>query len=149
MKNLILAIVFFLIVIIVACKIDRENAETYYLNLDVNLSNSKDTSYCFTKIYGKDRDNLPNTCFIKKSKIALPLNIAQDSSIFIFQKNTRFDTLKTSYSRTYQLIGKKYHMVMSGFKIYSSTFDSLNTTCGPLDGNICPEQNDFKATLYF
>ncbi len=132
-----------------ACKKDHQNAETYFLYMDVTRANPKDTSYCFTKIFGKDREMLPNSCFLKQSKIGLPLNIAQDSSIFIFQKDTRFDTLKTSYSRRYQLIGSKYSLLLTGFKIYSSTFDSLYSTCGPKDGNVCSEQNDFKTTLYF
>ncbi|MDX2190597.1 MAG: hypothetical protein SFY32_12105 [Bacteroidota bacterium] len=140
----------FLILILISltytCTVKRDNSEAFYLEFQGITSGSE--PYCFDQIYGINRPNWQELCTKRGQSIGLPLNINQDSSIFVFVKGAKKDTIKTKYLRYIDSNENSYQLILDKYKIYYSTFDSLKCFCSPSDTNYCSNRNGFKAFIF-
>ena len=87
-------------------------------------------------------------CTQEEEGILLPLNIKSDQSVFIFVKGRQTDTLVVSYEKFNQIGSNEYELNFKITKPFTTTFDSLNSTCVPQILNYCNAYPGFFAIVY-
>jgi hypothetical protein len=132
-----------------SCIEKRDNAETTNLKFYV-MSGLSTPGYCFDNIKGIGRPSISKLCSKDSIDfIELPLNIAMDSSTFVFTKDKASDTIVIAYSREIEMDGSNYKSKLFNLRISRYTFGNLKCPCLPKSGvNVifCNDQQ-FKAYI--
>jgi hypothetical protein len=134
------------------CTVKRDNGERTNLKLyGYTTVAGVSQEYCFDDVRGVNREKLTRVCSNgQNSSIEMPLNIAQDSSVFFLIKGARKDTIVITYRNIVKEFDGAYINRYANLKIKKATIPNFKCPCfQALSDTIFCDDQDFSAYFFF
>ena len=112
---------------ILSCKTEHIDSEPQFQIKFFKNKLWKEKEYCFSEIYNNKGKKINSRCIDSlNSTIDLSIDLNNKTSTYILQSKNRKDTVCIEYKINVGRGDDEFKALLNDFKIYYSTFDSLN-----------------------